>query len=101
MVALETVEADEEAVFDQRNDLQAPRPVDILSDMTRYDAERLQQLIGNHAMFTGSARAKALLADWPASLRKFRKVMPIEYRRALAELSPQMMERPVMAVAGE
>ena len=39
--------------------------------------------------YTGSERARVLLADWPKALAKFRKVMPVEYRRALAEMARQ------------
>ena len=52
-----------------------------MGDMTRFDAERLHQLISNHARYTGSGRARHLLEDWDAYLPKFRKVMPVEYRR--------------------
>src|SRR4029450_12317986 len=34
-----------------------------VSDMSRYDAERLHQLITNHARFTGSKRAAESLAQ--------------------------------------
>src|SRR2546423_15410500 len=54
--------------------------------MSRYDAERLHQLISNPARYTGSQRAKDILAAWNEYLPKFRKVMPVEYRRAIAEL---------------
>jgi glutamate synthase (NADPH/NADH) large chain len=57
-----------------------------LTDMTRYDSERLHQLITNHALHTGSRRAKEILADWRNYLPKFRKVMPVEFSRALAEM---------------
>ena len=57
-----------------------------MSDMSRYDAERLHQLIANHARYTNSERAKDILAAWNDYLPKFRKVMPVEYRRALAEM---------------
>ena len=67
--------------------------------MTRFDAERLRQLISNHAELTGSTRARDLLADWSNVLPKFRKVMPVEYRRALAELIQQ--DEPLLAAAGE
>ena len=66
--------------------------VDVMSDMTRFDAERLHQLISNHHRYTGSTRAKAILDDWANCKGKFRKVMPIEYRRALAELNAAMKE---------
>ena len=58
-----------------------------MGDMSRHDAERLHQLIANHARYTGSARAREILENWEAYLPKFRKVMPVEYRRALAELA--------------
>jgi glutamate synthase (NADPH/NADH) large chain len=58
-----------------------------MSDMTRFDAERLRFLISNHARYTGSKRAAEILANWSEVLPKFRKVMPVEYRRALAELA--------------
>jgi glutamate synthase (NADPH/NADH) large chain len=54
----------------------------------RYDAERLRILLERHELATGSAKAAALLADWPNALCQFVKVVPGEYRRALAELEP-------------
>jgi glutamate synthase (NADPH/NADH) large chain len=54
--------------------------------MTRFDAERLHLLITRHARLTGSTRAAAILADWKKYCPLFRKVMPLEYRRALAEM---------------
>ena len=44
------------------------------------------------SMRSGSTRAKAILDDWATAKGKFRKVMPIEYRRALAELNAAMKE---------
>jgi len=60
-----------------------------MADMGRYDAKRLHLLIARHARFTGSTVAAKILAEWPAYYPKFRKVMPIEYRRALDELKAQ------------
>ena len=55
-----------------------------------------------HAKLTGSERAKAILADWHAYLPKFKKVMPVEYRRAISELISDVEEEaPLMALAGE
>jgi len=50
------------------------------------EAEVLRTLIERHRVLTGSARAAAMLADWPAALRHFVQVMPTDYRRALAAL---------------
>ena len=51
------------------------------------DELTLKTLIENHANYTGSVRAKELLANWEASRSKFVKVMPNEYKRALTELA--------------
>ena len=68
-----------------------------LSDMTRHDAVRLRGLIERHMHYTNSARAREILADWPANVGKFVKVMPVDYRRALRELA----EERAAAVAAE
>ena len=89
MVELEPVPAEEEAserIYHHVHDLESHGRVEVLDDMTRYDEERLHLLISRHARFTGSARAAAMLEDWSAWRAKFRKVMPLEYRRALAEM---------------
>ena len=70
--------------------------VDVTGDISRNDEERLYQLIFNHMHYTGSTRAKEILDRWGEYLPKFRKVMPVEYRRALEE-----MERIRMGVAAE
>ncbi|HEY3622792.1 MAG TPA: hypothetical protein VGL12_10455, partial [Roseiarcus sp.] len=80
-------------------DLEHHGRVDVMRDMSRFDAERLHQLIVNHARYTGSSRARRILEDWEVYLPKFRKVMPVEYRRALAELAAQ--SGPQMLAAGE
>jgi glutamate synthase (NADPH/NADH) large chain len=38
-----------------------------------------------HATLTGSRYAESLLADWASVQRRMVKVMPREYKRALAE----------------
>ena len=89
MVDLEPVVAEEEKMqesYHQGGDLDFHGRVDVMRDMTRFDAERLHQLISNHAAYTGSARAKLILDNWEEYKGKFRKVMPVEYRRALEEL---------------
>src|SRR6187551_1183350 len=83
MVDLEPVPEEEdlmERTRHQTGDLESHGLVD-LTDMTRFDEERLRQLIERHLHYTGSERARAILADWSAYLPKFVKVMPVEYRR--------------------
>ncbi|HEU4533551.1 MAG TPA: glutamate synthase subunit alpha, partial [Polyangiaceae bacterium] len=48
------------------------------------DLRRLADLLREHAQRTGSPAARGLLADWPAAAARFLKIVPPEYRRALA-----------------
>jgi glutamate synthase (NADPH/NADH) large chain len=57
-----------------------------MGDPLSFDAERLRILVERHLLFTGSAKARALLDDWDAALKCFVKVMPRDYRRALTDL---------------
>jgi hypothetical protein len=50
------------------------------------DVHILKNLIQRHLDYTESSVAKRILEKWEASLTKFVKVFPKEYRRALAEL---------------
>jgi glutamate synthase (NADPH/NADH) large chain len=70
--------------------------IDVMANMSGFDAERLRQLIANHLRHTGSARAAGILDNWADYLPKFVKVMPVEYRRALQEI-----ERAQVAIAAE
>jgi len=63
-----------------------------MGDMLYHDAERLRILVERHKLHTGSARATALLEDWPAALGKFLKVMPRDYARALKLLEAEREE---------
>jgi len=63
-----------------------------MGDMLRHDAERLRILVERHQLHTGSARAAALLDDWDNSLKKFVKVMPTDYARALEQLEAEREE---------
>ncbi len=55
--------------------------------MGESDETVLKRFIENHARLTGSNRAQQILADWPTTRRRFLKVFPNEYRRALGELA--------------
>lgn len=45
----------------------------------------LREIIELHHKYTGSTVAERILNDWPRSLEQFVKVMPIDYKRVLAE----------------
>ena len=53
------------------------------------DEAILKGLIEKHAQFTGSKRAQNILENWSTYRARFVKVMPHEYRRALAEMAAQ------------
>ena len=92
MVELEPIAAEDdalEALAHQGGDLESHGRVDVSHDMTRFDAIRLRQLIEDHLAATGSAVAKRLLDDWDNALGKFKKVMPVDYRRALSEMQAE------------
>ena len=59
------------------------------------DEDHLKALISQHAKYTGSPRAKAILADWDAYRGKFVKVYPNEYRRALQEMTAAPQEKEI------
>ena len=87
MVDLEPVEGEAEEMEKLHlSDNESHGLVDVRADMTRFDAERLRQLIQNHAHYTASTRAQHILDNWDEYLPKFVKVMPVEYRRALQEM---------------
>jgi glutamate synthase (NADPH/NADH) large chain len=56
------------------------------------DEEQLKDLVTRHAEFTGSATAKAILANWDVYRDKFVKVYPHEYKRALTEMAAQQQK---------
>ncbi|MBI1383473.1 MAG: glutamate synthase large subunit [Rhizobiales bacterium] len=90
MVDLQPVEAELEGrrlAGPQAGELDTHGLVDVMRDMSNRDEERLFVLIRNHARYTGSRRAKEILENWDVERGKFVKVMPVEYRRALAELA--------------
>ncbi len=104
MVELEPLPEEEEInakFFHQAGDLDGHGRVDVMADMTRFDAQRLHYLISRHERLAGSRRAAHILENWSEYLPKFRKVMPVEYRRALAEMKALEMEKPRMVAAGE
>jgi glutamate synthase (NADPH/NADH) large chain len=58
-----------------------------LEDLTPDDHALLEQLVTEHVERTGSPLGTRLLAEWQHELRRFTKVMPRAYKKALAELA--------------
>ncbi len=55
-----------------------------LEPLANEDAEFLHELLSRHRAETSSCVAAGLLADWPAALARFGRVMPKDYKRVLA-----------------
>ena len=64
------------------------------------DISTLKELIENHKKYTGSTPATEILADWDAAVKRFKKIMPRDYRRVLEErkLNGEGTERELEAV---
>ena len=78
MVALEKVEVAE---------VDLTKNLGKVQHLNQPDEVTLKSLIENHAKYTGSERATAILANWASERTKFVKVYPTEYKRALTELA--------------
>jgi len=82
-------------------DLESHGLVDVVRSLTQSDSRLLHGLIARHASFTQSPRAMEILAAWEQYRRRFVKVMPIEYRRALQQMQARARatERPGVSIA--
>jgi glutamate synthase (NADPH/NADH) large chain len=101
MVELQPILSEEmiaESAYHQSGDLEAHGRVDVFRNLLDSDVERLHVLISRHAKATGSRRATEILANWREWLPKFRKVMPVEYRRALKEMKANADAEPKIAI---
>ena len=64
-----------------------------LEDLTQQDRETVENLLINHKDYTKSEKAQAILSDWPESSKKFIKIMPTDYKRALEMLAQKEQEK--------
>ena len=91
MVDLEAVPDEEQALEASGADVEGHGKVNV-NHLGMADDELLRGLIEKHLKYTGSARAKLILDNWNEYRGKFVKVMPQEYRRALAELAAEQAQ---------
>ena len=63
------------------------------------DIDVLHSLLTEHLERTGSGPAQRILDDWQASIGKFRKVMPRDYRRVLRERAERAAAQELVAVS--
>ena len=74
---------DEKGMFDAHCNLEM---VD-LESLNVVDERELRGMIERHAKWTGSPRAQAILMDWHRWKDLFVKVLPMEYRIVLGQMS--------------
>ncbi len=74
-------------VFDEHHTFARRCNVDLvdLEPLGEHDEAEVRDLVTEHAQRTGSPVANRVLEDWDAAVRSFVKVMPRDYKRALAE----------------
>jgi glutamate synthase domain-containing protein 2/glutamate synthase domain-containing protein 1/glutamate synthase domain-containing protein 3 len=53
------------------------------------DKQTVHDLIRKHVEYTDSPRGRYVLENWPRLIHNFVKVMPLDYKRALAEIKKQ------------
>ncbi len=63
------------------------------------DIAELKELIQKHENYTGSTVAAKILEDWEAAVGMFRKVMPVDYKRALEEMAREREQAEVPVTA--
>ena len=61
------------------------------------DIAELKEMIQKHENYTGSTVAAKILEDWDSAIPQFRKVIPIDYKRALEEMVREAEEKAVTA----
>ena len=62
------------------------------------DSKEVQGLISNHYKYTGSQRAKHILDNWSSYVDKFKKIVPIEYKKVLQEEKMEAINKKIAQV---
>jgi glutamate synthase (NADPH/NADH) large chain/glutamate synthase (ferredoxin) len=76
---------------DGRFEARVNRALVELEELESDDVDIVRALVERHRALTGSAVAERVLDAWDETLPRFVKVMPRDYKRALAELAAQSM----------
>ena len=75
-------------VWDPKRDLRVNKELVSIEPLeSRHDIEELRSLIEQHVAATGSEKGKAILADFPAAVASFKKILPRDYDRILKAIA--------------
>jgi glutamate synthase (ferredoxin) len=75
-----------DGTFDERNFNMEMIGVE---DPSTDDLAQLEELINKHVKYTASNKATTILSNWKAEKKNFIKVMPTDYKKALARLAEE------------
>jgi glutamate synthase (NADPH/NADH) large chain len=62
------------------------------------DSKEVRALIENHYKYTNSSRAKEILDNWNSYVDKFKKIVPIEYKKVLQEEKMEAINKKIAQV---
>ena len=60
-----------------------------LENPSTEDLNQVEELLNNHIKYTASSKATAIINQWEKEQKNFIKVMPIDYKKALARLAEE------------
>jgi glutamate synthase (NADPH/NADH) large chain len=64
--------------------------VDIKHTLSQNDQQIVRTLIKRHVHYTNSSVGKNILDNWNDFVGQFVKIIPVDYRRAMAEVEAQL-----------
>jgi glutamate synthase (NADPH) large chain len=90
-------------VYDEHGDFAGRCNAELvdLEQLSEHDEAELKDLIAEHADRTGSPVARRMIENWDEAIGRFVKVMPRDYKRALAERAAREAEAAAGKTAAE
>ena len=78
--------SDADGTFDERN---FNMEMIGLENPSTEDLNHIEELLNNHIKYTASSKATAIINQWEKEQKNFIKVMPTDYKKALARLAEE------------
>ena len=66
---------------------------DITSNLLNFDEQRLKLIIQRHFKYSKSLKAKEILDNWDFYIRKFIKVVPMDFEKALINMESEQSKK--------
>ncbi len=82
-------------VYDEKGDFEEHCNLEMVSLLEVSDNEeqiKLHELIKNHQLYTGSDVASRIIGDWNKAIKKFVKILPLDYEQMLNEIEKAKAE---------